>query len=283
MSQEHDLTHVLTLLDDPDTNVQSAIQSFLRQYKGNLLEDLQHYAKTLSPRQKHLLSQSLATRRQTSLTAQWSVPHSLHQSEQKDWDTFEFLLSLLSDFIYDGITNRPTLPDQLDQLATKIQRQFPNPTVEQLRRHLYASGQFRGNTTQFFAKQNSDLVWVLSKQVGSPISLSILFILIANRLDLEVEGCNYPGHFLSWVPSSKKDYLIDPYNRGRILHPELILNTHPHLTKKARKALSAPCTLTTILIRLINNIETSLVKSKHLQQAPILQALRSSLQKTGAP
>lgn len=57
---------------------------------------------------------------------------------------------------------------------------------------------------------------VLLRRRGQPLPLAILALELARRLDIALEGVNFPGHFLLRVPGA--DYLLDPCG-GRRLYP----------------------------------------------------------------
>lgn len=272
-----ELVSLIKLLDDPDPTVKTAVEEYFTQFEGDISEEIAGEAISLSHVEKKLLSQYLLPGRRRTLAQNWLIPDRFQHADCNDFETFEFLLSLLSDYLHDGITLRPSLADSIDQLMDEIHLAEVSSDVDQLSRFLFGSGRFMGNRNRYFAKENSDLVWVTHNTLGNPISLVVLYMLIANRFGLTVQGCNYPGHFLAWIPSSEKRYLIDAYNRGRILNPEQIMLDNPSITENARKALNTPCSLRVIMNRMLNNIETSLAKEGLEGEISFIQRLKKSL------
>ena len=62
---------------------------------------------------------------------------------------------------------------------------------------------FSGNTANFHAPQNSYINNVLESKKGNPLSLSVLYAVIAQRLDVNIYGVNLPEHFiLAYVEDS---------------------------------------------------------------------------------
>ena len=49
--------------------------------------------------------------------------------------------------------------------------------------------------------------------MGIPITLTLLYSLVAGRAGLKIEGLNLPGHFIA----RHGDVLFDPFHKGRIL------------------------------------------------------------------
>lgn len=58
---------------------------------------------------------------------------------------------------------------------------------------------------------------VLERQRGQPLSLALIAMELARRLEIPLEGVNFPGHFLLRVPGA--DHVLDPCN-GRRLYPK---------------------------------------------------------------
>ena len=109
---------------------------------------------------------------------------------------------------------------------------------------------FRGNSDQYYEVQNSLLPSLIDSRLGIPISLAILYIVVAGRAGIKVEGINLPGHFIV----RHGDILFDPFHRGKILMQadcEAIL-------RKQKLAFQAaylePANSRMILIRVLANL-----------------------------
>jgi regulator of sirC expression with transglutaminase-like and TPR domain len=74
---------------------------------------------------------------------------------------------------------------------------------------------FRGNTEDYYNLRNSLLPCVVDSRLGIPISLSVIYMSIARRASLQVEGVNLPGHFVV----RHADIIFDPFYQGRVLTP----------------------------------------------------------------
>jgi regulator of sirC expression with transglutaminase-like and TPR domain len=73
---------------------------------------------------------------------------------------------------------------------------------------------FRGNTEDYYNPLNSYLHQVLKRKRGIPISLSILYLLVAERCNIQLEPIALPGHFLVGCFLEKEPFYIDPYHGG---------------------------------------------------------------------
>ena len=69
----------------------------------------------------------------------------------------------------------------------------------------------------------SDLIQVIDGGPGLPITLSCVFLLVGRRLELEVDGCNCPGHFMARAIVSGRPVLVDCFSGGRLLGDSIIM------------------------------------------------------------
>jgi len=72
---------------------------------------------------------------------------------------------------------------------------------------------FRGNTDDYYCERNSLLPSVIETRMGIPLTLTLLYIMVARRAGLKVDGINLPGHFIA----RHGGVLFDPFHKGRIL------------------------------------------------------------------
>ena len=74
-----------------------------------------------------------------------------------------------------------------------------------------------GNEQNYYEPDNSYLNRVLDRRMGNPISVCLVYLLVARRLQLPVAGIGMPGHFLLRYQSSTTEIFIDAFNRGKLL------------------------------------------------------------------
>lgn len=72
---------------------------------------------------------------------------------------------------------------------------------------------FRGNSSDYYNPENSLLSWVIEARTGLPITLTLLYRMVALRAGMIVDGLNLPGHFIA----RHEDVIFDPFHKGRIL------------------------------------------------------------------
>ena len=68
--------------------------------------------------------------------------------------------------------------------------------VVALNAYLFSELGFSGNETDYADPRNSFLNEVMDRRTGIPITLSLVYMEVARRAGLPVEGINFPGHFL---------------------------------------------------------------------------------------
>ena len=92
--------------------------------------------------------------------------------------------------------------------------------MEALRYFIFEESGFHGSRTEYYHSASRYLDHVLDDSEGLPVPLSVVFIELARRLEIEdVSGLALPGHFVVGHFQNDKDKLkiIDVFERGKIL------------------------------------------------------------------
>ncbi len=109
---------------------------------------------------------------------------------------------------------------------------------------------FRGNTDDYYCERNSLLAHVIDSRMGIPITLAMVYRMVAERAGMKVDGINLPGHFVA----RHGDVLFDPFHRGRILTTadceEILLRQ----SMKLRPSHLEAATPRQILLRMLANL-----------------------------
>src|SRR6516164_5017142 len=112
---------------------------------------------------------------------------------------------------------------RLDTLAMRVNaglRASPTAreTIALLNRVLFEEEGLRGNRDDYYDPRNSFLNDVLDRKLGIPITLSVVYMEVAQRVGFPVAGTGMPGHFLiKHHDVMSGEIVIDPFNRGRIV------------------------------------------------------------------
>ena len=117
-----------------------------------------------------------------------------------------------------------------DSLAQRIKSEFPenandSQRIKILVRQLFNEMGFHGSTLDFHHRSNSYMNEVIDDREGLPITLSVLFMELAKRLELKVAGLGLPGHFLTIYQST--DMPEDESNslESKISETEIIIDS----------------------------------------------------------
>src|SRR5690606_10730086 len=146
--------------------------------------------------------------------------------------------------------------------------------IKALNAFLFEEKGFTGNREHYEDPRNSCLNEVLDRRTGIPITLSLVYMEVARRAGLHVDGVNFPGHFLVRCPEVKgrngKGLIIDPFHGGALLsEPDcrLLLQKHVGSEIAFSKSLLAPATRTQIVVRMLLNLKRIYVHMRSFPQA----------------
>lgn len=128
----------------------------------------------------------------------------------------------------DVIAVETTLDDLADQVQERIFGDDPRAIVAHAHHVLFEEARFRGNLGEYDEADNSYLPIVLRTRLGLPITLTLVYKAVLERLGVPAVGINAPGHFLAGVPAVAVGALqsphslafIDPFAAGRLLSRE---------------------------------------------------------------
>ncbi len=108
---------------------------------------------------------------------------------------------------------------ELDRLAARCRELISEPATARERcrvinRVLFHDEGFRGNREHYTDPFNSLLPQVLERRKGLPITLCIIYLLVAQRIGLELEPVGLPGHFVVGCYQENEPFFIDAFEQG---------------------------------------------------------------------
>jgi regulator of sirC expression with transglutaminase-like and TPR domain len=113
------------------------------------------------------------------------------------------------------------LQSYVDAVRKRVRGQQVQAILAHLHEVLFDEGGLCGNTEDYYNPANSYLPAVLTTKRGLPITLSLVYKLVAERLGLRTWGVGLPGHFLVAVEEQPGQVLlVDAFSGGRILNRE---------------------------------------------------------------
>jgi regulator of sirC expression with transglutaminase-like and TPR domain len=224
---------------------------------------------------------------------------------------FEGLLSNLKAWVDGGannlldgviILNRYQYPDFDQEAMLKKLEQIQQDIWLELNTNLTAFEQvkvinhilfeiygFSGNTADYHSPKNSFLSVVLETKKGNPLSLSLIYSIIAQNLDLPIYGVNLPRHFIlgyldrfslyktNDIYSSDVLFYINPFSKGTVFSGKEIDYFLEQLKMEPKTSFYQPAKNTTIIRRALNNLEFSYRKVGNEERIREVQRMMEQL------
>jgi regulator of sirC expression with transglutaminase-like and TPR domain len=173
---------------------------------------------------------------------------------------------------------------QIQRLADRVRKRLRSRNVHAVLAHLhdvlFAEEGFAGNVDDYYNVTNSYLPVVLDTRRGIPISLTMLYKFVAERLGLPVEGVNAPGHFLARVVSRSERMLVDPFYGGRVMTDDEAFERIRQATGQRippDKWLLKPATHVAWLARMLTNVQNIFAAQARQKDLAAMVELRGLL------
>jgi regulator of sirC expression with transglutaminase-like and TPR domain len=144
--------------------------------------------------------------------------------------------------------------------------------VARLNELLFERLRFTGNRYQYDDVRNSFLDQVIERRTGIPITLSVLYMEVARRSGVPIEGVGFPGHFLVKL-AGPRELIVDCFHGEVIGEEECAERLRQVYGADARfdRRYLAPAGWREILARMLRNLKTI-----HAAQRDWMQALACS-------
>jgi regulator of sirC expression with transglutaminase-like and TPR domain len=160
--------------------------------------------------------------------------------------------------------------DQLNELASRLGDRLRNfndgrDFVETAQRFLFGELGFHGNEEDFFDPRNSCLNQVLERRTGLPITLSVMYMEIARRLQMPVFGIGLPRHFVLQFDDGNYSTYIDPFHGGRAITARDCFTLAG--AEVADPALLQRVTKKQIAVRMLQNLHRVYVRTRDFERA----------------
>ncbi len=285
MKKGPDITALIQLLDDPDECVYSHVKVQLMAFGADVIPNLEDawesnlFGMVFQERIEDLIHEIQFDALKASL-GQWA-------SDEGN--------SLLDGVI---IINRYQYPDFDEEKLLKSLEQIQQDIWIELNTNLTAFEQvkvinhilfelygFSGNTSDYHSPKNSFLSVVLETKKGNPLSLSLIYSIIAQNLDLPIYGVNLPHHFIlayldrfSLYQTNdiyKTDVLfyINPFSKGTVFSRNEIDQFLQQLKLDPKESFFQPATNAAIIRRALSNLEHSYTKMGNEKRVNEIKAL----------
>lgn len=257
--EEKEFKALVSLLDDDDNQIVSHVEEkilsigkdiipFLeREWESNLNPDVQGKLENLiHALQYDLLKERLkkwyAEPEPDLLTGMWLVATYQYPDIE-----LEKLRQDLEQIYYDTwLEFRPDL--------------YPYDQIKVINSVLFNKLKFGANTKNFHSPGNSMINVVLESHKGNPISLCVIYMLVAQKLKLPVHGVNLPNLFILTYKDDNHQFYINAFNRGLIFSKQDIENYIHEIHLVPQKSFFEPCGSVEIIRRVLRNLVMSFEK-----------------------
>lgn len=277
---------LITLLDDPSDEIFSTVEGELLKEEVDIVPDLEKawestYDSTYQRRLENLIH-TLQFKDVKGRLRQWlAAPEDLLYGA---W--------LVARYQYPGLRYEE-LDLKINQLRKDVWLELNDhltalEKVRVINHILFDVHGFGRNTTNFMAAQNSLICDVLDTRKGNPISLSVIYSVVAQRLGLPVYGVNLPKNFIlayldeggDLVSGNKGEeisilFYLNPINKGAVLGRKEIEFFIKQQKLEPNPSYYLPCSNKDIVQRMLNNLVFAFESSNQPEKVEEIRELLS--------
>lgn len=243
------LPHIISLVDDESEEIRDFVLKDLNDYGTDLESDLVEFSDILNLKNLQAIKPIIEKNRREWLLANWKTWYSPFSELEK----IETAMNIISKFQL-GILQQTTLSIKLDIIAGNFMNLYPYGNELDLSYYLFNILNLRGNKEDYYNPLNSNLYYAFESGVALPITLVLIYILVADRVGLKVVGCNFPGHFLAKIEIDSEMILIDCFNEGKVIFGSDLSDLTDESQEALATIINAPLSARTIIKRVLSNL-----------------------------
>lgn len=271
--RDSELKALVSLIDDPDTEIFKNVRDRILSYRSDIIPYLLDYNQQTSDSIAQKRIQELVHHIQLERIREEIINWTLHNQQD-----------LLEGLIIINRYDHPDLDDtnirrQIAELKTTVWMELiyemsPFEKIKLLNNILFKEFGLSGNTANYHAPQNSFLSSVLASKKGNPISLSCIYSIIAQKLDIPIYGINLPKHFVAAYAEHKNQppqFYINVFNKGQIMKRDDIYAFLNDLNLPYEKKYIEPCSNIDIIKRVLRNLMTAYSSTGETQKTKEIQ------------
>lgn len=273
---EKEIKALISLLDDDDTGILNHVENKILSIGKSIIPFLEDaWTSSFNPKLQSRIEDILHVL-QFGL-----VKEKLQNWYQNEQDDLLKGLWILATYQYPDL-NFEELQVKIEQLYFETWVTFQNVQhpIDQIRRLnsiFFEKLAFKANVNNFHSINNSMINQVLESKKGNPISLSVVYMLIAQKLKLPVFGVNLPNLFVLIYKSEELTFYINVFNKGIIFSKQDIDNYLKQLKLPQEEVFYSPCNNLAILRRMVHNMMQSFEHAAQGEKIPELIQLLAIL------
>jgi regulator of sirC expression with transglutaminase-like and TPR domain len=256
---ENELKALVSLLDDEDRQIASHVQEKILSLGTEAIPFLEkEWESNLNPSVQGRIEELIHT-----------LQYDLVKERLKDWhasDNKDLLTGMwiLATYQYPDI-ELEKLKQDLDQIYYDAWLEFKPDLyafdqIKVINSVIFNKLKFGANTKNFHSPGNSMINIVLETRKGNPITLCVIYMLVAQKLKLPVQGVNLPNLFILTYKDDNHQFYINAFNRGLIFSKQDIENYIHELHMVPQPSFFEPCSNLEIVRRALRNLIMSFEK-----------------------
>ena len=261
---------LINLIDDPDESIYEHVHDRLLSYGAEAIPYLetswedQDFGLLFQNRIESLIHEIQFEETKRSLKA-WK------ESSTKDLLTGAIAVAK---YQYPGL-DEAKVRAQIEEIQKSVWLEINNKQtaleiVRIINKVFFGMYHFQGNAKTFHSPLNSYINTVLDTKKGNPLSLSLIYSIIAQNLNIPIYGVNLPNHFIlaymdeyavnQFLPENN-DYgvlfYINPFSKGSLFGIDEIKEFLDGINQPHSRDYFEPCSNTSIIKRMLTNLIAS--------------------------
>jgi len=278
---------LINLLDDPDEMVYNQVREAIIKEGSEVIplleeswENVDHGSLYRSRLEE--LVHTIQLSRTTQLLSQWI--------NDADKDLLEGAI-IVAKYQYPDL-DTSLIYDEIEKLRKSIWIEINeyHTAYEKIRifnKVFFGKLGFRGAGSDYYSPFNSYINAVLESRKGNPLSISLVYSILAQKLNMPVYGVNLPNHFIvAYLDTDdilrhfSEDehygvlFYINAYSKGAIFDRSEIDDYLKNLDKEPERSYYEPCSNSTIINRMITNLIIAYEQEGKTGKADELRHLR---------
>ena len=270
MANNDSILALINLIDDPDESIYEHIHDRLLSYGAEAIPYLetswedQDFGLLFQNRIESLIHEIQFEETKRSLKA-WK------ESSSKDLLTGAIAVAK---YQYPGL-DEAKVRTQIEEIQKSVWLEINNKQtaleiVRIINKVFFGMYHFQGNAKTFHSPLNSYINTVLETKKGNPLSLSLIYSIVAQNLNIPIYGVNLPNHFIlaymdeyavnQFLPDNN-DYgvlfYINPFSKGSLFGIDEIKEFLDGINQPHLRDYFEPCSNTSIIKRMLTNLIAS--------------------------
>lgn len=290
MKGENSILALIRLIDDPDESVYEHVRDKLLSFGSDAIPYLEnsweqeHFGLVFQGRVEQLIHNIQFEEVKSQLSLWYTSP---------DKDLLRGAITVAK-YQYPGIQEELLL-EAIQQIRRDVWLEINNKQtafekIKIFNRIFFDTHQFHGDAKHYYSPLNSYINTVLESRKGNPLSLSLIYSIVAQSLDIPVYGVNLPNHFiLAYLDENfsgafltdKNEFgvlfYINPFSKGSILDANAIREFLDSHKLNHHREYFEPCSNSAIIRRMLTNLIASFQQVGNVEKLNELKELRAVL------